>query len=97
MTAAADRQASPTPRRWWYSLGPALITACMVFGPRSLLVSANVGATHGCELLWLLVLTGVLMGTFMIMAARIGVVGGGESLHAGGSASKPAGGHRDRP
>ncbi|MCH8216210.1 MAG: divalent metal cation transporter [Planctomycetes bacterium] len=76
MTAFVDRQASPTPRRWWYSVGPALITACMVFGPGSLLVSANVGATHGCELLWLLELTGVLMGTFMIMAARIGVVGG---------------------
>lgn len=76
MTASVDRQVSPTPRRWWYAIGPALITACMVFGPGSLLVSANVGATHGCELLWLLVLTGVLMGTFMIMAARIGVVGG---------------------
>ena len=41
-----------------------------------MLVSANVGATYGCELLWLLVLTGILMGTFMLMAARIGVVGG---------------------
>ncbi len=63
-------------RRWWRSIGPALITACVVFGPGSLLVSANVGATYRFDLLWLLVLTGILMGTYMSMAARIGVVGG---------------------
>jgi Mn2+/Fe2+ NRAMP family transporter len=40
------------------------------------LVSANIGAKHGYELLWLLVLTGLLMGSYMTMAARIGVVGG---------------------
>ncbi len=61
---------------WWRSLGPALITACVVFGPGSLLISSNVGAKYGHELLWLLIMTGVLMGTYMTMAARIGVVGG---------------------
>jgi manganese transport protein len=61
---------------WWRSIGPALITACVVFGPGSLLTNSNVGATYGYELLWLLVLTGVLMGTYMTMAARIGVVAG---------------------
>jgi manganese transport protein len=61
---------------WWRSIGPALITACVVFGPGSLLISANIGATHGYQLLWLLLLTGILMGTYMTTAARIGVVGG---------------------
>ena len=61
---------------WWRSIGPALITACVVFGPGSLLISSNVGARHGYELLWLLLLTGLLMGTYMTTAARIGVVGG---------------------
>jgi len=61
---------------WWRVIGPALITACVVFGPGSLLVSANIGAKHGYELLWMLVMTAVLMGTYMTMAARIGVVGG---------------------
>ncbi len=61
---------------WWRSIGPALITACVVFGPGSLLVSANIGANHGYELLWMLVMTAVLMGTYMTMAARIGVLGG---------------------
>lgn len=64
------------PLSWWRSIGPALITACVVFGPGSLVVSSNVGATHGYELLWLLVVTGVLMGTYVTMGARIGVVGG---------------------
>jgi manganese transport protein len=61
---------------WWRSIGPALITACVVFGPGSLLISSNVGAKHGYELLWLLIMTGILMGTYMTTAARIGVVGG---------------------
>lgn len=61
---------------WWQSIGPALITACVVFGPGSLVISANVGATYGFELLWLLVLAGVVMGTFMTMSARAGVTSG---------------------
>ncbi|MBN1362212.1 MAG: divalent metal cation transporter [Sedimentisphaerales bacterium] len=70
-----DRDAAPRPA-WWRSVGPGLITACVVFGPGSLLISSNVGATHGYLLLWLLVLTGFLMGTYVTTAARIGVVGG---------------------
>lgn len=61
---------------WWRSIGPALITACVVFGAGSLLISSNVGANYGYELLWLLIMTGVLMGTYVTMGARIGVVGG---------------------
>ena len=65
------------PRKaWWRSIGPALITACVVFGPGSLLISSNIGANYGYELVWLLVLTGLLMGTFLTMGARIGVMGG---------------------
>lgn len=63
-------------RPLWHSIGPALITACVVFGPGSLIISSNVGATYGYRLLWLLLLTGLLMGTFMTMGARIGVCGG---------------------
>ncbi len=61
---------------WWKSIGPALITACVVFGPGSLLISSKVGANYGYELLWLLLVTGLLMGTFLTMGARIGVCGG---------------------
>jgi len=48
----------------------------VVFGPGSLLISSNVGAKHGYELLWMLIMTGILMGIYMTTAARIGVVGG---------------------
>ena len=47
---------------WWRSIGPALITACVVFGPGSLVISSNVGATYGYELLWLLALAGLPCG-----------------------------------
>lgn len=73
-TSAGPNHETSSP--WWRSIGPALITACVVFGPGSLLISSNVGARHGYELLWLLLLTGLLMGTYMTTAARIGVVGG---------------------
>ena len=72
-SANSDLQKRPP---WWKSVGPALITACVVFGPGSLLISSNVGANYGYELLWLLILTGVLMGTYTTMAARIGVTAG---------------------
>lgn len=61
---------------WWKSIGPALITACVVFGPGSLLISSNIGANYRYELVWLLLLTGLLMGTYLTMGARIGVCGG---------------------
>ncbi len=73
-----ETESPGTKRRppWWRSIGPALITACVVFGPGSLLISSNVGAEHGYQLLWMLIMTGVLMGTYLTMAARIGVAGG---------------------
>jgi len=61
---------------WWKSIGPALITACVVFGPGSLVISSKIGANYGYELVWMLLLTGVLMGTYLTMGARIGVCGG---------------------
>jgi manganese transport protein len=76
MTSENDAT-TPTRRPpWWKSIGPALITACVVFGPGSLLISSNVGANHGYDLIWLLVVTGILMGIYLTMGARIGVCGG---------------------
>ncbi len=72
------QQNETLPKRppWWKSIGPALITACVVFGPGSLLISSNVGAKYGYDFLWLLAFTGLMMGVFLTMGARIGVVGG---------------------
>ena len=66
----------PARPAWWKSVGPAFITACVVFGPGSLVINANMGATYGYELLWLLLLAGILMGTYVTMSARIGVTTG---------------------
>lgn len=76
MSVAPSSDAVPLKQPWYRSIGPALITACVVFGPGSLVISANVGATYGYELLWLLVLAGLMMGTFMTMSARMGVTAG---------------------
>ncbi len=75
---AENLQATDTTPRvpWWKTIGPALITACVVFGPGSLVISANVGATYGYELLWLLALAGLVMGGYMTMSARTGVTTG---------------------
>ncbi len=77
--SSAGKQVEKKPA-FWRSFGPALITACAVMGPGSMLVCSNVGAKHGYELLWLLILTGVLMGTFISMAMRIAVMGGATPL-----------------
>ena len=61
-------------RSWWRSLGPGLITAALVFGPGSLTVMSKLGAIHGYDLLWVLVITTVLMMAFTAMSARIGLV-----------------------
>jgi len=76
MIDSSNSASSAKRSSWWRSLGPALITACVVFGPGSLVISSNVGAKYGYEFLWLLIVTGILMGTFMSMAARVGVMGG---------------------
>ncbi len=74
MPTSADAATARSP--WWRSIGPALITACVVFGPGSLVISSNVGATYGYELLWLLALAGLVMGAYMTMSARTGVTAG---------------------
>ena len=43
------------------SLGPALIVACVVLGPGSILTSSKVGCQFGYSMIWLLLLAGLLM------------------------------------
>jgi Mn2+/Fe2+ NRAMP family transporter len=76
MAQTSDSPPAAARPPWWRSIGPALITACVVFGPGSLVINANVGATYGYQLLWLLLLAGLLMGTYMTMSARAGVTAG---------------------
>jgi Mn2+/Fe2+ NRAMP family transporter len=66
---------SPTPRRWYQSLGPGLITACVVIGPGSILTSSKVGAANGYTLSWVVITSVLFMLAFTTMAARLGVMG----------------------
>jgi len=64
----------PDQRRGLFgSFGPAIIVASVVLGPGSILTSSRVGCGFGYELLWVVVLAGVLMVAMTALAARIGV------------------------
>ncbi len=60
-------------RNWIGSLGPAIITAALVFGPGSLTITSKLGAIYGYSLLWVVVLATILMIAFTRMGARIGI------------------------
>ncbi len=80
--------ADPLQPRWYQRVGPGLITACVVIGPGSITTSSQVGAKYGYSTLWVVIISVVMMLTFMTMAARLGVVSGSSpgaliSRHAG--------------
>ncbi|MBX3439020.1 MAG: Nramp family divalent metal transporter, partial [Planctomycetaceae bacterium] len=62
--------------RWMRSIGPGLVTACVVIGPGSILTSSKVGATHGYSMSWVVLAAVVFMLTYMTLSARLGVVTG---------------------
>ena len=55
------------------SFGPALIVACVVLGPGSILTASQVGCQYGYDLLWTLAAAGTLMAGAVAAAARVGV------------------------
>ncbi|HMP04884.1 MAG TPA: divalent metal cation transporter [Lacipirellulaceae bacterium] len=54
------------------SFGPAIIVACVVIGPGSVLTSSQVGCRFGFQLAWVLILAGLLMFGAVVAAARVG-------------------------
>jgi len=55
------------------SIGPAFITAALVFGPGSIATASAMGATFGYELLWVPVIATILMLCFVNIGVRIGL------------------------
>ena len=55
------------------AIGPAFIMASVVLGPGSITTSSKIGADNGYQLLWIIVLSAIAMGTYVMMAARFGV------------------------
>jgi len=68
-----DTAPSQIKRKWHQAVGPALITACVVIGPGSILSSSNVGVTQGYGMAWVVVLSVIFMLTYMTMGAKLGV------------------------
>lgn len=64
------------PYRWLRSIGPGLVTACVVIGPGSILTSSKVGATHGYAMTWVVVASVIFMMVYMSLGAKLGVVTG---------------------
>lgn len=55
------------------SVGPAIIVASVVLGPGSILTSSKVGTAFGMQLLWVVLLAGLLMAGTVALSARLGV------------------------
>ena len=62
---------SPASTGWLRSIGPGLVTACVVIGPGSILTSSKVGAANGYNLIWV-VCVAVLLPTFVQVLAFVG-------------------------
>ena len=74
MSESGTPPAIGSSRKWYQSIGPGLITACVVIGPGSILTSSKVGAKDGFDLTWIVVLSVIFMMAFMQMGARLGAV-----------------------
>lgn len=54
-------------------LGPAFIVGATQFGPGNITASSSVGASHGYQLIWLIVISTVFMLVYTDMSVRIGL------------------------
>jgi Mn2+/Fe2+ NRAMP family transporter len=54
-------------------LGPAFVTAALVFGPGSITTASSIGAQHAYQLVWVPVLATILMLCFVDLSVRIGL------------------------
>jgi manganese transport protein len=54
-------------------IGPAFITAALVFGPGSITTASSIGASFGYGLLWVVILALIFMLVYTDMAVRIGI------------------------
>ena len=61
---------------WLRSIGPGLVTACVVIGPGSILTSSKIGSVDGYSKSWVVVLAVIFMLTYTALAAKLAVVSG---------------------
>ena len=63
----------PKSHRRLLSIGPAIIVACVVLGPGSILANSKVGWQYGYDLIWVLAVASVLLVGMTALSARLGV------------------------
>lgn len=71
---STEEQPSEKPRSWIKSIGPGLVTACVVIGPGSIMTSSKVGAADGYSKAWVVVVAVIFMLTYTALAAKLAVV-----------------------
>lgn len=79
MVSPTPSQTLDKPRRSW-RIGPAFVTAALVFGPGSITLASSIGAGFGYTLLWGLAVAAVFMLAYTGMAVRLGLGGGRSPL-----------------
>jgi len=60
--------------RWMRSIGPGLVTACVVIGPGSILTSSKIGADEGYSKSWVVVVAVFCMMVYTTLGAKLGAV-----------------------
>jgi manganese transport protein len=60
-------------RKIFAYIGPAFITAALVFGPGSIVTASSIGASFGYSLLWVAILTFIFMVVYTDIGVRIGI------------------------
>ena len=71
-----ESKSKPQGLRLFRAIGPGLVTACVVIGPGSILTSSKVGAEEGYSKIWVVVVSVLIMLTYVTLGMRLGVVSG---------------------
>ncbi len=64
----------PQKIRWLRSIGPGLVTACVVIGPGSILTSSKIGADEGYSKSWVVLVAVFCMMVYTTLGAKLGAV-----------------------
>ena len=72
-TSTASGETGTRRTKGFAAMGPAFVTAALVFGPGSITTASSMGASFGYELLWTPVIATILMLCFVDISVRIGL------------------------
>jgi Mn2+/Fe2+ NRAMP family transporter len=73
LTRGAKKGFTMRALRWLTRVGPAFVIAAVVLGPGSVTTMTKMGAAQGYAMVWVPVLAGVLMASFVALFMRFGI------------------------